>query len=157
MPPGCKIVRTPVSSWIPPKRCFRFEMLCPNSVAVRPPLSVGRIDICRLPLSSARKLGFNHHLFTVQDIIVDKPRHGFGTRLYEAAAQEACRRRGKLASEFRVHTSASYLFWLKQEAKGRAKRYSGHTSWWDDYSPETHDLFVLDCDDASDLSGIGKK
>jgi GNAT superfamily N-acetyltransferase len=48
-------------------------------------------------------------------------RRGFGTKLYEAAAQEACRRGWAFASSPRWALSqASSGFWDKQISKGRA-------------------------------------
>lgn len=46
-------------------------------------------------------------------------RKGLGTKLYEMAAQEACRRRAPLASDERIG-DMSREFWAKQIRKGRA-------------------------------------
>ena len=63
-------------------------------------------------------------VYVVKTIEVNESarRKGVGTKLYEAAANEACRRRGRLASVGRNPGAHSNDFWEKQEAKGRAVR-----------------------------------
>lgn len=51
---------------------------------------------------------------------VESPGCGVGTRLYEAAAREACARDYKLKSDWNL-SRYSKGFWEKQQRKGRAK------------------------------------
>lgn len=62
--------------------------------------------------------------YTVRDIYVDttRRRQRIGTRLYEAVAKEACRRRSRLASTGRLTEAKSHDFWEKQVRKGRARK-----------------------------------
>jgi GNAT superfamily N-acetyltransferase len=65
-------------------------------------------------------------------------RQGIATRLYEAAAKEACRRDATpIGSNIRTLASPSNQFWAKQFAKGRAVRYS-HMRWHGEYG----ELFI---------------
>lgn len=48
-------------------------------------------------------------------------RKGVATKLYEAAAQAVCKRRGHMASTNRSTGAHSHDFWQKQVAKGRAR------------------------------------
>lgn len=75
-------------------------------------------------------------------------RHGYATRLYEALAQAACRKRMKLVSDERTAGAHSHDFWGKQLQKGRAKVVGENK-----YGP----IFELSCAHASDLSGLRKK
>lgn len=61
----------------------------------------------------------DERLFTVNEINVAPRRRGIGTLLWTAAAREAERRHGHLASEVRVSQEAE-AFWEKQFQKGRA-------------------------------------
>lgn len=85
-------------------------------------------------------------VYTVRDIYVDAKsrRQRLGTRLYEAAAREACRRRSRLASTGRLDNAFSHDFWAKQERKGRAKRINRRGQ---------QPIFILDCPVTS-LDGI---
>lgn len=57
------------------------------------------------------------------DVDAEHRRKGVATKLYEAAANEACRRRGRLASVERNPGAHSTDFWKKQVTKGRAKEF----------------------------------
>lgn len=72
-------------------------------------------------ISAARKKIAGKVRFVVRGVNVLEPfrRKGIATKLYEAAAQEACRRRAPLASDERVG-EMSLEFWAKQMRKGRA-------------------------------------
>lgn len=76
-------------------------------------------------------------------------RRGVATKLYEAAAQEACRRRSRLASLERRAMAYSHEFWQKQAAKGRAEVIERRNQ---------QPIYVLDCAFARDLSALrGRK
>lgn len=77
-------------------------------------------------------------------------RQGIATRLYEAAAAEACRRRAPLASFERVGGGRSRAFWDKQMRKGRAKVLSKRGGYEDGKRSE---VFELTCPAPADLSG----
>lgn len=100
---------------------------------------VGRIQVHR-----ARKKIRGLTVWTVDDVFVDKSarRRRIATRLYEAAAQAVCDRRGHLASVDRILEGSS-AFWAKQERKGRARRVARKGQM---------DTFILDCAHAGDLS-----
>jgi GNAT superfamily N-acetyltransferase len=53
------------------------------------------------------------------NVLEEHRRKRIGTKLYEVAAKEACRRRAPLASDERVG-DMSRQFWAKQISKGRA-------------------------------------
>lgn len=55
------------------------------------------------------------------DVPSSHRRQGIATKLYEAAANEACKRRSRLASVERNPGAHSTDFWKKQVAKGRAR------------------------------------
>lgn len=86
----------------------------------------------------------------VLDVEVDSAyqRHGYATKLYEALAQTACRKRMKLVSDTRVIGAKSHDFWAKQLRKGRAKVVGENR-----YGP----IYELSCAHAGDLSGLRKK
>jgi len=91
---------------------FAYRAHCDDAVC-------GHIYACR----SKAKVG-GKVVYVVKTIEVDEKvrRRGVATKLYEAAANEACRRRGHLASVGRNPGAYSNDFWEKQEAKGRAVR-----------------------------------
>lgn len=80
----------------------------------------GRIEAHRM----GRKVG-GRVAYKVMRVDVDAEhrRKGVATKLYEAAANEACRRRSRLASTERNPGAHSIDFWRKQVAKGRAKAF----------------------------------
>lgn len=98
--------------------------------------------------ASKSRLG-GHVVYAVRS--VDVPfahrRKGIATKLYEAAAQEACRRRARLASVERTTSAHSHTFWVKQLEKGRAQVVGR------DKTPK----YVLDCAFARDLSGVKRR
>lgn len=63
--------------------------------------------------------------WVVRNVIVDERyrRRRIGTQLYEAAAHEACRRRGQLVSKAGMRTPGAYShdFWAKQARMGYAR------------------------------------
>lgn len=75
-------------------------------------------------------------------------RRGVATKLYEAAAQEACRRRARLASLERRAMAYSHEFWRKQAAKGRAEVIERRNE---------QPVYVLDCAFARDLSSLRRR
>lgn len=91
------------------KSSFAFEAFCEGRV-------VGRIQAHK---TKARGHGL---LFDIDGISVNENwrRRGLATMLYERAAAEACRRRGRLAS-FGPRAATTKQFWTKQIAKGRAE------------------------------------
>lgn len=105
---------------------FMFAALCNGSAC-------GHISAHRL----ARKVG-GRVVYGVDDVRVSETarRKGVGTKLYEAAANEACARRGRLASTNRLSEAHSNAFWEKQEAKGRAVRVR---------QPGEHAFVLTDC------------
>lgn len=103
-------------------------------------------------------------VYRVMDVYVLSPmqRRGIATRLYELAAKEACRRRGRLGSFERERGAHSISFWEKQVAKGRAQRFKAPPmpAWFSSVGADaskwgaSQDPFILDCNKASDLSGL---
>lgn len=88
-------------------------------------------------------------VYVVRNVDV-RPEHrqrGIATALYEAAAQEACRRRSALASTERNPGAFSHDFWAKQERKGRVRVVKNPVRFRDP-------AYILDCSAAHDLSGI---
>lgn len=161
LPRGCKIRQRETGG----KLCFHLTLECPH-LFFRPYRSpdLGSIVACR----HKRK---RRVVYGVQSLFIQPElrRRGLATVLYEAAAAEACQRRGRLASIARAEGSGSYGFWQKQVRKGRAEHYS----WWrvkgqrayidpeivkDIMNPVSlsplYDLFILkDCTQPVDLSG----
>lgn len=90
---------------------FAFEALCDGRWC-------GEISAYRL-LKRVR----GRVVYTVGSIEVatSARRRGIATKLYEAAANEACRQRRRLASTNRSAGAYSNDFWQKQVAKGRAR------------------------------------
>jgi GNAT superfamily N-acetyltransferase len=162
LPSGCRIRDKPTGG----KNCFHLQLDCPH-LFFRPQKSstLGTIVVCKH--KRRRRV-----VYGVQSLFVqpDLRRRGLATALYEAAAAEACRRRGRLASIARAAESGSYAFWQKQAMKGRADHYR----WWrvkgqrEYIDPEIvgdimnplslsplYDLFILkDCPAPTDLSGF---
>jgi GNAT superfamily N-acetyltransferase len=72
---------------------------------------------------------------------------GLATKLYEAAAQEACKRGAPLASDS-VRFPGSDGFWRKQLRKGRAR---------DVFDKRGQQRFALSCPAPSSLAGLRKR
>jgi GNAT superfamily N-acetyltransferase len=74
-------------------------------------------------IKAHRTVASGRVIYVVDRIHVDEEwrRRGVGTKLYEAAAAEACRRRGVLASLERDPNAHSHDFWFKQYQMGRAE------------------------------------
>lgn len=121
------------------KTSFAFRAYCDGTVC-------GRIDVYRSRSKVGGKVAYAVKNVEVRDVA---RRKGVGTKLYEAAANEACQRRGRLASVGRNPGAYSNDFWEKQEAKGRAVRVR---------RPGDQPAFVLvECPPkgrVADLSGI---
>lgn len=96
------------------KFSFRFRALCATSIDEQ---RCGYIEATRAPRKVAGRV-----VYKVTNVFVDESRRrqGIATKLYEAAAREACRRRGRLASTERNPGAHSNDFWRKQFVKGRA-------------------------------------
>lgn len=94
-------------------------------------------------------------VYSVRDVDVARAhrRKGIATKLYEAAAQEACRRRARLASIERLYGAHSHDFWAKQKAKGRVQELPGKPVPRDQPADAYTPVYVLDCAFARDLSG----
>lgn len=75
-------------------------------------------------------------------------RKGYATKLYEALANAACRKRLKVRSDERVTGAYSHNFWAKQLRKGRAKVVGAN---------KYGEIYELDCRAAHDLSGLPKR
>jgi GNAT superfamily N-acetyltransferase len=94
------------------KLAFRFDAYCDAYVC-------GTITVVRTPKPVGGRVSWN-----VRSIYVDgdRRRQRIGTRLYEAAAREACRRRGQLVSVAgnRDPGAHSHDFWAKQARRGVA-------------------------------------
>lgn len=93
------------------RNTFAFAATC-NGVAC------GRIDASRTDLR-----GRVVYRVGRVDVVESARRKGVATKLYEAAAAEACARRGRLASTERLPDAASNEFWEKQLRKGRADAF----------------------------------
>jgi GNAT superfamily N-acetyltransferase len=102
----------------------------------------------------AYRMGKNLHgnvAFAVENVFVQEGvrRAGVATKLYEAAAERACERGGKLASTVRTPGAYSHDFWRKQHDRGRAvliERTSGKQP-----------AYMLTSCDVKSLSGSRKK
>lgn len=77
--------------------------------------------LCSKKYCGDLSVAFEHGDWIVANIFVkdDFRRKGVATKLYEAAAKEACKRGGTLASKERL-SEGSKGFWEKQLIKGRA-------------------------------------
>jgi GNAT superfamily N-acetyltransferase len=145
------------------RNSFLFDAVCHGVYA-------GTIRVYKTRAKVRRKT-----LWVVAHISVEDRfrRRGVATRLYEAAAQEACRKRGHLASLERSFGAYSLDFWLKQEELGRAMRVPRPreynkisrgildaplspvaTKERRDRIADMYDAFILDCDYAADLSEL---
>ena len=132
------------------KRLARFDIVCNGRVG-------GYIKLTKTKLRG--KVVWN-----VEDIQVDSElrRGGYGTALYTAAANFACKKRSRLASLTRNVGAHSHAFWLKQEQKGRARRIKRPTEYIQDpmhryraHSADIYDAFVLtECGPVIDLRGV---
>lgn len=98
-------------------------------------------------------------VYAIRDVNVraEQRRRGIATKLYEAAAQEACRRRARLASTERLFTSRSRDFWAKQKAKGRVEELPGKPVPRGVDPAAYTPIFILDCAFARDLSGARRR
>lgn len=97
------------------KNSFRFDAVCPTNSGGR---VCGSINVVRaIGKIDGRVAWFVNGI----NVDADRQRQGIGTKLYEAAAAEACRRRGRLASlgRHRNPGAHSHDFWAKQARKGR--------------------------------------
>lgn len=150
---GCQVVPAHTGT----RNCFRFDLVCPGYQKKLPyePDLPGVIEACRYKRRGRVVYGVTR-LYVGSGL----RRRGLATKLYEAAARQACRERARLASierEFGVHSTD---FWKKQVAKGRAKRYSArYTKYAQQYGrarwSESQDTFILnDCSEPIDLSGV---
>lgn len=143
--PGCTVEEQDTGT----ENSLRFDAFCKGAEA-------GSIRVHK-----ARSKIKGKTVWTVDNVNVGYSfrRQGVATKLYEAAAQAVCRRRGSLASIERDYGAHSMDFWLKQEAKGRARRVPRPREYSktgrDHYgAADMYDAFILDCAEASDLSGI---
>jgi GNAT superfamily N-acetyltransferase len=116
---------------------FRFEANCDGQ-------SVGRIEVHKTKVAGKTR-------WTVTEVRVRKQyrRRGIGTKLYEVAAAEACRRRAPLASTDRVG-DVSRHFWAKQIAKGRANILSSRGG---REAGEAAPVYQLTCPPPASLRG----
>ena len=119
-------------------RMFGFHAWCPRPG--RQPAACGEIVVTHTTVDG-------HDVWAVDSIDVGGPyqRRRIGTQLYEAAAREACRRGGRLASTYRLPGAHSHAFWQKQIAKGRAVT---HENFITDRAGVRHDrpIYILrDC------------
>jgi GNAT superfamily N-acetyltransferase len=101
---------------------------------------------------SPRYMPKDSAIFTVDYIrVMDfAKRTGIATKLYEAAAREACKRGARLASTCRIAGAYSNDFWKKQHAKGRAERIPKKGC-------DGMDVYVLSSCDSHDLSGLRRR
>lgn len=88
---------------------YAFKALCDR-------VACGDIRVVKHPRPIAGKAAW-----VVRNVHVPEGfrRQGIATKLYEAAAQAACRRRGRLVSAARNPGAHSNDFWSKQDARGR--------------------------------------
>lgn len=87
-------------------------------------------------------------------------RKGYGTKLYERAAKDACEAGEPLVSYLRLPDSASNAFWKKQHEKGRAVAAGAYKRFEKRGSEEimvSEPIYALQCGAHKDLSGAGKK
>lgn len=153
LPRGCKIREIDTGA----RNCFQFQLDCQNLPWNAPLPYAGMIRACRYRRRNRTVYGVTR-LFVEPNL----RRKGFATALYERAAYEACRRRGRLASVARQRDSNSYDFWVKQFLKGRADRFPMKpkqtllSERYDKaYWQQTQDLFVLkNCNEPIDLRGL---
>lgn len=118
------------------KRAFEFQAYLDGE-------RVGEIGVVRRNEKIGGRVVYAVHRVRVEEAA---RRKGIATKLYEAAAQEACRRRSRLASTGRDPKAHSHDFWAKQAAKGRAEVLPGR-------GERGQPVYILDCAFARDLSG----
>lgn len=106
------------------------------------PHDVGYISVCRGKGPEGMDV---HKVFTVS-VDEEHRRSGVATKLYEAAAQEACRRGAPLASLQRDPWAFSNAFWQKQEKKGRVQVFGEPGS-------DRQTAYVLPCPAPASLAG----
>jgi GNAT superfamily N-acetyltransferase len=119
------------------KNQFMYELVCGGERQAA--ISAARMKVA----------GKVRYVVTGVNVLESFRRKGLATRLYEAAAGEACRRRAPLASRERVGGMSRH-FWAKQMRKGRAvvlSKRGGYES--GDKAP----VFSLTCPPTS-LKGI---
>lgn len=158
LPRGCKIREIDTGA----KNCFQFQLDCQGVVFPEPfrSMGTGMIKACRHKRRG--RVVYNVERLFVQESM---QRRGFATALYERAAQEACKRRGRLASLARQRGSHSFDFWQKQLQKGRAEYHplpvhpNMISPTYDrEYWRRSQDVFILkNCDQPIDLSSIFAK
>lgn len=93
------------------RNTFAFRAFCDGA-------ECGRITASRVDLRSRVVYRVGR-----VDVVESARRQGVATKLYEAAAAEACSRRGRLASTERNPGAHSIDFWEKQVRKGRADAF----------------------------------
>jgi GNAT superfamily N-acetyltransferase len=124
---------------------LRFKVEQPVDFAFAVKVYDGKKAIGRVGVLRNSELGVG----MVKSASVDTNRHrqGIGTKLYERAARESCKRFGlPLASDV-DRTYMAQGFWDKQERKGRArKEVLGPT-----------DYFVLSCPAPKSLKGAQRR
>jgi GNAT superfamily N-acetyltransferase len=110
LPPRFRVIQEDTGA----KNTFAFRVVC-EDVDVTPWPFIARLQAYRTKLRG-------RVVYTVGGVAVAPrfQRQGLATRLYEEAALEACRRRGRLASTARNPGAFSNEFWEKQLRKGRA-------------------------------------
>ena len=84
----------------------------------------------------------------------ENKRKGYGTKLYQAAARDACAAGEPLVSYHRLPQSESNHFWKKQFDKGRAVSVGEYR---DSKTGEKKPIFALQCGRHEDLSGVKRK
>ena len=84
----------------------------------------------------------------------ENKRKGYGTKLYQAAARDACAAGEPLVSYLRLPQSESNHFWKKQFEKGRAVSVGEYR---DSKTGEKKPIFALQCGRHEDLSGVKRK
>ena len=123
------------------KNEFFFELVCNGS-------RQGAIHAAKRKIAGKVR-------FVVRGVNVLEPfrRKGVATKLYEVAAQEACRRRAPLASDERVG-EMSREFWAKQMRKGRAVVISKRGGF---ERGEKAAVYSLTCPAPTSLRGLAQR
>jgi hypothetical protein len=83
------------------------------------------------------------------EVVSEKIRRGFGTKMYEAAAQLACRKYGLPLASDTTRSDMADGFWWKQWKKGRAEKRKA------DGSGKT--FYALTCPAPKSLKGVRRR
>ena len=138
MPKSCRIEPVYTGS----KNSFQFDLLCEDAK--------GEFGAGIIKAHKTKIAGKTRYVVDNVSVAESLQRKGWGTKLYEAAAAEACRRRAPLASKERTRGAKSIEFWAKQLRKGRAVILSKRSGL---EAREKAPVYSLECPAPASLAG----